>query len=86
MSDHVCRYAVSCSTLFTELGVLERPHAAAAAGFADVEFGWPFGSAVPCDRDVIAFVGAVRGGGVRLVALNLAAGSLQEGDRGLVSW
>jgi hydroxypyruvate isomerase len=85
MSD-ASRYAVNCSILFTELPLLQRPAAARAAGFEAVEFWWPFGQAVPSDREVDAFVGAVRDAGVALVGLNFAAGDMPGGDRGLVSW
>ncbi len=40
------RYDVNLSILFTELPLLERPAAAAAAGFDAVELWWPF--AEPC--------------------------------------
>ena len=77
-------YAVNCSILFPELPLLQRPAAAAAAGFDAVEFWWPFSTTA--DAEVDAFVGAVSDAGVRLVGLNLAAGDLGAGDRGLVSW
>ena len=80
------RFDVNLSILFTELPLLERPSAAAAAGFDAVELWWPFASAVPADRDVDALVGAVRDAGVQLVGLNFFAGDMPAGDRGLVSW
>jgi hydroxypyruvate isomerase len=80
------RYDVNLSILFTELPLLERPLAAAAAGFDAVEFWWPFDRAVPPDKDVDAFATAVQGAGVQLVALNFFAGNMPGGDRGLVSW
>jgi hydroxypyruvate isomerase len=83
---HSLRYAVNCSLLFTEVPLLERPAAAADAGFDAVEFWWPFAEAVPGDRDVDAFVSAVSDAGVQLVGLNFAAGDMPAGDRGLVSW
>jgi len=83
---HSLRYAVNCSILFTELPLLQRPAAARAAGFAAVEFWWPFAAAVPADREVDAFVAAVEDAGVALVGLNFAAGDMSGGDRGLVSW
>ncbi|HWJ09473.1 MAG TPA: TIM barrel protein [Nocardioides sp.] len=83
---HQLRYAVNCSILFTELLLLERPAAARAAGFDAVELWWPFSEAVPTDKDVDAFVAAVRDAGVRLVGLNFFAGDMPAGDRGLVSW
>jgi hydroxypyruvate isomerase len=84
--SHTLRHAVNCSLLFTELPLLDRPAAAAAAGFDAVEFWWPFAEAVPADRDVDAFVTAVSDAGVALVGLNFAAGDMPGGDRGLVSW
>lgn len=80
------RYAANLSILFTELPLLDRPRAAASAGFEAVEFWWPFAEAVPEDRDVDAFVGAVESAGVSLVGLNFFAGDMPGGDRGLVSW
>jgi hydroxypyruvate isomerase len=77
---------VNCSILFTELPLLERPMAARAAGFDAVEFWWPFTAAVPADKDVEMFVAAVRNAGVQLAALNLFAGDMLAGDRGVVSW
>ncbi|WP_262496046.1 hydroxypyruvate isomerase family protein [Nonomuraea sp. SYSU D8015] len=80
------RWTVNCSILYTDLPLLERPAAAAADGFAAVEFWWPWPVAVPADRDVEAFVRAVEDAGVRLTGLNFFAGDMPGGDRGLVSW
>jgi hydroxypyruvate isomerase len=80
------RYEANLSMLFTELPLLERPAAAAAAGFSAVEFWWPFPSAVPSDRDVDAFVTAITDAGVHLAGLNFFAGDMPGGDRGVVSW
>ena len=80
------RYAVNLSMLFTELPLLQRPAAAKAAGFAAVEFWWPFATAVPADTDVDDFVGAIGEAGVQLIGLNFFAGDMPGGDRGLVSW
>jgi len=79
-------FLVNCSILFTELPVLQRPAAAAAAGFDAVEFWWPFPESAPAQPAVDAFVRAVQDAGVRLVGLNFAAGDMASGDRGLVSW
>jgi len=78
-------YTVNCSMLFTELPVLERPHAARAAGFDAVEFWWPFDSPTPADAEVAAFTGAIQEAGVRLSGLNFAAGDMPAGDRGILS-
>jgi hydroxypyruvate isomerase len=86
MTDHRLRYDVNCSIVFTELPALQRPAAAAAAGFGGVEFWWPFPEATPPDRDVDQFAEAVGGAGVGLIGLNFFAGDMPGGDRGLVSW
>ena len=80
------RYDVNLSMLFTELPLLQRPAAAAAAGFDAIEFWWPFTSAVPADAELDAFAGAVTDAGVQLIGLNFFAGDMPGGDRGLVSW
>jgi hydroxypyruvate isomerase len=82
----VTRLTVNCSILFTELSLLERPAAAKAAGFDAVEFWWPFPTAAPSDAEVDRFVRAIEDAGVQLTGLNLAAGDMQAGDRGLASW
>ncbi len=79
------RIDVNLSILFTELPLLERPSAAAEAGFDAVEFWWPFDTATPSDRDVDRFVAAVTDAGVRLVGLNFFAGDMPGGDRGVLS-
>ena len=79
-------YVLNCSTLLTELPVLERPAAAKAAGFEAIEFWWPFADAVPTDGEVDDFVAAVQDAGVRLVGLNFFAGDMPGGERGIVSW
>lgn len=84
--SHSLPYEVNCSILFTELPLLERPAAVKQAGFEAVEFWWPFAQAVPTDKDIDAFVGAVQDAGVQLVGLNFFAGDMPGGDRGLVSW
>ena len=86
MTDHGLRYLANCSILFTELPLLERPAAARAAGFDAVEFWWPWPEQpVPADRDVDAFVAAVRDAGVQLVGLNFFAGDLAGADCGVLS-
>lgn len=79
------RFDINLSILFTELPLLERPAAARAAGFTAAEFWWPFGTeAVPSDKDVEAFIGALDDAGVSLVGLNFLD-DLSVGSRGLVS-
>ena len=79
------RYDVNLSILFTELPLLERPAAAAAAGFTAVEFWWPFGTdAQPGGARVDEFIAALDAAEVRLVGLNFLD-DLSVGSRGLVS-
>jgi len=86
VDTHGLRFDVNCSILFTELPLLERPAAAAAAGFDAVEFWWPFGDdPVPGDREVEEFIAALVDAGVSLAGLNFAAGNLAEGHRGWLS-
>lgn len=79
------RYAVNLSILFTELPLLDRPAAAAAAGFDAVELWWPFPEPVPDASDVDALVRALDAAGVTLVAMNFAAGDVTAGERGWLS-
>ncbi|PMB97043.1 hydroxypyruvate isomerase family protein [Brevibacterium luteolum] len=79
-------YVLNCSTLLTELPVMERPAAARAAGFTQVEFWWPFdGQPAPSSGDVDQFVAALDEAGVDLRGLNFWAGDMAGGDRGMVS-
>jgi hydroxypyruvate isomerase len=83
---HNLRYAANCSLLFTEVPLLQRPAAAAAAGFAAVEFWWPWpDQPVPADSEVDAFVTAVQDAGVSLIGLNFFAGDLAGPDCGVLS-
>ena len=86
MDTHGLKFDVNCSILFTELPLLQRPAAAAAAGFRAVEFWWPFGDdPVPGDHEVDEFLAALDDAGVSLAGLNFAAGDLAEGHRGWLS-
>ncbi|WP_051426391.1 hydroxypyruvate isomerase family protein [Jiangella gansuensis] len=80
------RFAVNCSTLLADRPIPDRLEAVRAAGFEAVEFWWPFATATPTNTDVDAFVTAVRASGLTLIGLNLFAGDLPGGDRGVVSW
>lgn len=79
------RYTVNCSIVLGDLPLLQRPAAAAAAGFDAVEFWWPFAASVPGDREVDAFVTAVADAGVTLTGLNFSAGDMPAGERGILS-
>jgi hydroxypyruvate isomerase len=70
------RFSAHLSMLFTEHAALDRPAAAARAGFTLVESWWP-----PAD-DVDAWADAVRAAGVGVSCLNADGGDIAAGDRG----
>lgn len=73
------KVAANISMLFTELPLLERVQAAAAAGFDGVEIQFPY--AVPA----IALKEALQRAGMPLVLINLPAGDLMSGGPGLAA-
>jgi hydroxypyruvate isomerase len=79
-------YILNCSTLLTELPVLDRAQAAKDAGFDQVEFWWPFdGNPTPTSAEVDEFIASLNDAGVELAGLNFWAGNMAAGDRGMVS-
>ena len=79
-------YILNCSTLLTELPVMERAQAAKDAGFSKVEFWWPFdGNPTPTSAEVDEFITSLESAGVELKGLNFWAGNMAGGDRGMVS-
>ncbi|NBE92934.1 TIM barrel protein [Nonomuraea sp. KC401] len=79
------KFAVNLSILLTDLPLLERPAAAAKAGFDAVELWWPFDGPEPGDAELAALRQAVEDAGVRLTGLNFDAGDMAAGDRGLLA-
>ncbi len=77
--------AANCALLFPDVPLLDRAGAAARAGLGAVEFWWPFATATPDADEVRAFVRSVQDAGVELVAMNLFAGDMPAGDRGVLS-
>ncbi|MET8541991.1 TIM barrel protein [Kitasatospora sp. NPDC004799] len=78
-------FTVNLSILFSELPLLERPAAAAAAGFTAAELWWPFGDRHdPSRAELDALRKAFTDAGVRLTGLNFLNG-LGEGSRGTIS-
>lgn len=73
------KFAANLSLLFAHLPFLERPQAAAEAGFGAVEFWWPPAEAVDGLPEAIAAAG------VSVVLFNFYAGDMAAGDRGLLS-
>lgn len=80
------RFDVNLSILFTELPLLERPAAAAAAGFTAVELWWPWpATPTPAQSELDALRKALTDAGTELVGLNFYAGELPGPDRGALS-
>ncbi|MFF5899245.1 TIM barrel protein [Streptomyces argenteolus] len=80
------RFDVNLSILFTELPLLARPAAAAAAGFTAVELWWPWiETPTPAQAELDALKKALDDAGTRLVGLNFYAGELPGPDRGALS-
>ncbi|BFV56068.1 TIM barrel protein [Kitasatospora sp. CMC57] len=78
-------YTVNLSILFGELPLLERPAAAAAAGFTAAELWWPFGeNHTPSDAEQEALRKAFTDAGVQLTGLNFLD-DLSRGARGTLS-
>lgn len=84
--EEIIRFDVNASILFTELPLLQRPAAVAAAGFDAIELWWPFPDPAPSAGELDGLRAALNDAGVRLVGLNFDAGDMAAGDRGLVSW
>lgn len=86
MSFAAERFDVNLSILFTELPLLERPAAAAAAGFDAVELWWPWVDDPTPPRSALDDLrAALESAGTRLVGLNFYAGQLPGPDRGALS-
>jgi hydroxypyruvate isomerase len=85
MRTYGLRFDVNCSILFTELPLDQRAAAARAAGFAGVEFWWPWAAIAPADVEADAFVRAITDAGIDLVSLNFHTGDMAAGERGIVS-
>jgi hydroxypyruvate isomerase len=79
------RWTVNLSILFTELPLLERPAAAAAAGFDAAELWWTLDGPTPPQSQLDALRRAFEDAGVQLTGLNFDAGDMAAGDKGLLS-
>lgn len=79
------RWTVNLSILFAELPLLERPAAAAAAGFDAAELWWTLDGPTPPDRELDALRRAFTDAGVQLTGLNFDAGNMAAGSKGLLS-
>lgn len=79
------QFSANISIMFTEYELLQRPAAAAAAGFDQVEMWWPFSVPVASETEVDDLIAAIHAAGVRLSGLNFYAGDMPGGERGVAS-
>jgi len=86
VASRISGLAVNCSILYGARPVPDALADVQRSGLGAVEFWWPFASAQPSVREVEEFVAAVTESGLELVALNLFAGDMGAGDRGVLSW
>lgn len=77
-------HVANCSTLFPGLAPAEAARAAARAGYREVEFWWPFAMEEPSESEIRDFAAALDLAGLRLVAINLWAGDMAAGERGVL--
>lgn len=75
--------SANVAILFPQLAVLDRPRAAADAGFQAIELWWPFDSATPSKRDLDAVAASVSSAGVKVCSLNFSSGRKDAGERGI---
>lgn len=85
MQDSLFTYSANISIMFTEYPLLDRPKAAAAAGFDHIEMWWPFEVPAAEQEQVIAVEKAIEQAGVALTGLNFYAGNMAGGERGVAS-
>ncbi|OFU55117.1 TIM barrel protein [Corynebacterium sp. HMSC11E11] len=77
-------HVANCSTLFPGLAPAEAARAAARAGYREGEFWWPFAMEEPSESEIRDFAAALDLAGLRLVAINLWAGDMAAGERGVL--
>ena len=82
---HGLPLTLNLSVFFRSLPVLERPRAAARAGFRHVEMWWPFDEPEPAAADVDRLLRTLDDEGLELTGLNFFAGDLAGSDRGVLS-
>ena len=82
-SWHGYLVSANVSLLFTEVPFLERFGAAAAAGFTAVESWWPFPTAYPSRAELEELVRAIEHAGLPLTGMNVYAGDMAAGERGI---
>ncbi len=80
------RFSVNISISYLDIPFLERPGAAARAGFDAIEMWWPVAKPVLGAKMENDILNALLSSGVELALVNLFAGNMAEGDRGVTSY
>lgn len=79
------RFAANISLMYGEADFDDRPALARDDGFTAVECWWPFATPTPAVAEVRGFLERLERAEVRLTGLNLFAGDMPAGDRGILS-
>jgi hydroxypyruvate isomerase len=77
------RFVANISMLFTERPFVERPAAAVAAGFTNIECWWPFDGPDPSASEIAIVTDAIMASGAGLRGFNFYAGDMAGGERGV---
>jgi hydroxypyruvate isomerase len=77
--------SANVSLLFRDAPYLERFGRARSAGFLAAETWWPWAHPVPTQTEADELVTAIESAGVQLTGLNLFAGDMPGGERGVVA-
>jgi hydroxypyruvate isomerase len=85
VTDSDFELAANVSLLFPEVPFFDRFAAAAKAGFRSAESWWQFDGPVPSESDLDEFLIAIDASGLSLSGMNLWAGDMPGGERGVVS-
>lgn len=78
-------FAFNCSLALGPLRLEERLKLVSGRGFPSIELWWPFGVAKPSDDEVDRLIETISSSGLRLVVMNLFAGDMGAGERGVLS-
>lgn len=83
MNASTFTYSANISIMFTEWSYLERPLAASAAGFDQVETWWPWADPVVSVEAEDQLIDVLERAKVQLSGLNFFAGDMTAGQRGV---
>ncbi|GAA1536690.1 hydroxypyruvate isomerase [Microbacterium ginsengiterrae] len=79
------RFSANISLMYADIPFADRAARARDDGFTAVECWWPFPDAAPAANEISAFLTSLDRLGLGLTAMNLYAGDMPAGDRGILS-